>query len=179
MDTNSLPVWRHGNAVMTARRAGACATRRLWPVVVGCLAGMAGADTRTGSTSPALDDLFASKSEFHCAPSPIGKGTWPKLRSNAAGSVVWWYCQGASGRWSLSFAAATAANLSVVKVWDDLYKVMTASDSVAAFHALVAERVTAPMDDPRLKAVWQPFWHEMRAGAPPPAARVSTAMASR
>ncbi len=178
MDTYSLSVWWHSNGAVTARRAGARATLRLLPVVVGCLAATAGADPRPGNTSPASGDLYSSKSEFHCAPPPVGKGTWPKLRSNAAGTVAWWYCPGASGSWSLSFAAATAANLSAAKVWDDIYKIMTASDSVAAFHALVAERVTVPMDDPSLKPVWQPFLPEMRAGVPSPTARVSTAMAA-
>ena len=178
MDTNSLSDWWHSTVAVTARRAGARATRRLLPVVVGCLAATAGADPRPGNTSPTSGDLYSSKSEFHCAPSPVGNGTWPKLRSNAAGSVAWWYCPGASGGWSLSFAAATATNLSAAKVWDDIYKVITASDLIAAFHALVAERVTAPMDDPRLKPVWLPYLPEMRAGVPLPAARASIAMTS-
>ena len=152
--------------------------RRLTPVFVGCIVGVAAADTGKGSVSPESGDLFSSKSAFHCAPSPIGKGTWPKLRSNAAGTVAWWYCPSASGGWSLHFAAATAANLSATKAWDEIYTVMTASDSVAAFHAVVAQRLTTPMDDPSLKPVWQPFLSEMHAGTPARAVGASHAVAA-
>jgi hypothetical protein len=124
------------------------------------------ADTSDVGVSPQSVDLFSSKSGFQCAPSPLGNGTWPRLRSNAAGTVAWWYCPGSSGEWYLNFAAATAANLSASKLWDDIYAVITASDPVAAFHAAVAKRVTASMSDPSLKPVWQPFLAEMLSGAP-------------
>lgn len=146
-------------------------------VFFACLAGMAAASDQA-SASPRSGDLFSSKARFHCAPSPLGNGTLPKWRSNAAGTVAWWYCPGVSGKWSLNVAAATAAHLSVNRLWDEIYRVMTASDSVAAFHAVVAERVTVTMDDPSLKPVWQPFWSEMHAGAPAFVVKPSSAVAA-
>lgn len=154
-----------------------CALRRLVPVIVGCIAGAAIAETGQSSAATRSDDLFSSKSAFNCAPAPLGSGTWPKLRSNTAGTVAWWYCPATNGRWSLSVAAATAAHLSAARIRDDIYSVMTASDSVAAFHAAVAARVSANMDDPGLKLVWQPFWPEMRAGSPAVTAKPSSAVA--
>ena len=159
------------------RGAARRAMRRLLPVIVGCIAGVAGADTGQGKPTPRSEDLFSSKSAFKCAPAPLGNGTWPKLRSNTAGSVAWWYCPGAHGSWSLSVAAATAAHLSGAGIRDEIYSVVGAPDSVAAFHAAVAARFTANMNDAGLKPVWQPFWPEMRAGSPAVAVKPSNALA--
>jgi hypothetical protein len=157
---------RHLGMQARACHAVGSAMKHLLAALLGCIAGAATADTSESGVSPPGVDLFSSKSGFQCAPSPLGSGTWPRLRSNAAGTVAWWYCQGSGGEWYLNFAAATAANLSASKLWDDIYAVMTASDPVAAFHAAVAKRVTASMNDPSLKPVWQPFLAEMLSGAP-------------
>jgi hypothetical protein len=173
MNTDGLSTSWHGKAAAIACRVLGSVMRPLWLVLVGLIAGPAAADTSKTSTPPVSGDLFSNKADFYCAPSPLGSGTWPKLRSNAAGTVAWWYCPGARGGWSLSLAAATSANLSATKLWTELYAAMSAPDSVVAFHAMVAERVTMPMDDPRLKPVWQPFLSEMLAGVPARAAKAS------
>jgi hypothetical protein len=174
-DGNSGARLRHLSMQVRARHAIGGAMKLLLAALLGCIAGVVAADTSKFGVSPQRVDLFSSKSGFQCAPSPLGNGTWPKLRSNAAGTVAWWYCLSSSGEWHVNFAAATAANLSASKIWDDIYTVITASDSVAAFHAAVAKRISTPMDDPSLKPVWQPFFAEMLAGAPAVAAKRSVA----
>lgn len=178
MNANNCSSWWDGNSAARLRRLSmkASAVRHLLPALFGCIAGLATADTSRLGVSPQGVDVFSSKSGFQCAPSPVGNGTWPRLRSNAAGTVAWWYCQGSSGEWYLNCAAATAANLSASKLWDDIYTVTTASDPVAAFHAAVAKRVTAPMNDPSLKPVWQPFLAEMLSGAPAVVGKQSAAV---
>lgn len=174
-DGNSAARLRHLNMQARARHAIGCAMTLLLAALLGCIAGVAAADTTKLGVSPQGVDLFSSKSGFRCAPSPLGNGTWPSVRSNAAGTVAWWHCPGSGGKWTVNFAAATAANLSASKIWDDAYAVLTASDSVAAFHAGVAKRVSTPMNDPSLKPVWQPFLAEMLAGAPAVAGKQSAA----
>jgi hypothetical protein len=168
MHADDFSLWWVGNSAARLRHLsmGAGAMKHLLAALLGCIAGVATADTSKFGVSPQGVDLFSTKSGFQCAPSPLGSGTWPRLRSNAAGTVAWWYCKGSGGEWYLNFAAATAANLSASKLWDDIYAVMTAADPVAAFHAAVAKRVTASMNDPSLKPVWQPFLDEMLSGAP-------------
>ena len=175
MNADDSSIWCGGHSAARLRhlrmQARAChavgrAMKHLLAALLGCVAGMATADTSRIGIAPPGVDLFSSKSGFQCAPSPLGSGTWPRLRSNAAGTVAWWYCQSSSGEWYLNFAAATAANLSASKLWDDIYTVITASDPVAAFHGAVAKRVSASMNDPSLKPVWQPFLAEMLSGAP-------------
>jgi hypothetical protein len=185
MNADNFSFWWGGTSTARLRhlsmRARACQAvgrlmKLLLAALLGCIAGAATADTSKSGVPPQGIDLFSSKSGFQCAPSPLGSGTWPRLRSNAAGTVAWWYCQGSSGEWYLNFAAATAANLSASKLWDDFYTVITASDPVAAFHAAVAKRVTASMNDPSLKPVWQPFLAEMLSGAPAAGGKQSVAV---
>jgi hypothetical protein len=175
-DGNCAARLRHLGVPARACHAVGSAMKLLLAALLGCIAGAATADTNESGISPQGVDLFSSKSGFQCAPSPLGSGTWPRLRSNAAGTVAWWYCQGSGGEWYLNFAAATAANLSASKLWDDIYTVMTASDPVAAFHAAVAKRVSTPMNDPSLKPVWQPFLAEMLSGAPAAVGKQSAAV---
>jgi len=111
-------------------------------------------------------DLASSGSGFDCAPAPIGSGTAPTFRSNAAGSVVWWYCATPNGQWRVNWAAATAEQMSARNLFAQVRAVLTASDQKAAFNAAVARNVTTPVNAPALMAVWQPFVAEMNAGKP-------------
>jgi len=111
-------------------------------------------------------DLASSGSGFDCAPAPIGGGTAPTFRSNAAGSVAWWYCATPNGQWRVNWAAATAEQMSARNLFAQFRAVLTANDRKAAFNAAVARNVTTPVNAPALTAVWQPFVAEMSAGKP-------------
>jgi len=118
-------------------------------------------------------DLASSHSGFDCAPGPIGAGTLPTTRSNAAGTVAWWYCPAPAGTWRVNWAAATAAQLSARNLLAETRAVITASDPRAAFSAAVSKNVKIPLSDPSLAAVWQPFIAEMLAGAPKTASKAT------
>jgi len=111
-------------------------------------------------------DLASSRSGFDCSPGPIGAGTLPTTRSNAAGTVAWWYCPAPGGAWRVNWAAATAAQLSARNLLSETRAVIGAADPKAAFSAAVSKNVKVPLSDPSLTAVWQPFAAEMLAGAP-------------
>lgn len=111
-------------------------------------------------------DLASSRSGFDCSPGPIGAGTLPTTRSNAAGTVAWWYCPAPGGAWRVNWAAATAAQLSARNLLAETRAVISASDPRAAFSAAVSKNVKVPLSDPSLTAVWQPFAAEMLGGAP-------------
>ena len=106
---------------------------------------------------------------------PIGNGTLPTLRSNAAGTVAWWYCPTESGKWQLNWAAATAASLSASNTFAEIYNVVTATDPIAAFHAATSKNVKLPMSDPSLTPVWCPFIRDMASGAPPAVSKPNSA----
>ena len=141
-------------------------------VLLVCSAGLAAADPSNpcgGAASAAKQtyaDVASTKSGFGCAPFPVGKGTTPTVRSNAAGTVAWWYCPADGGQWRLDWAAATAESLSGKDLLDDAYKVIAAADSKAAFNAITAMNVKLPLSDPKLTPVWCPFVGEMLAGTP-------------
>lgn len=117
------------------------------------------------ATAPAYVDLATSHSGFDCLPGPVGAGTLPTTRHNAAGSVAWWYCPvGAS--WRTNWAVATAAQMSVGNLFSEVRAVLGAADPRAAFNAAVSKNVNLPLNDPGLAAVWQPFAAEMAAGLP-------------
>jgi len=99
----------------------------------------------------------------------------PTLRSNAAGTVAWWYCPNDSGNWQLNWAAATAASLSASSVFAEIYAVVTATDPIVAFHAAASKNVKVPMNDPSLTPVWCPFTREMASGTPPAAMKPGSA----
>jgi hypothetical protein len=111
-------------------------------------------------------DLASSRRGFDCSPMPIGKGTWATIRSTPAGTVAWWYCQSANGEWRVEWAAATARQMSVRNMFEELREVLAAPDRHAAFDAVVFRNVKMPLDDPDLAAVWHPFIAEMNAGKP-------------
>ena len=112
-------------------------------------------------------DLASTRRGFGCAPSPVGDGTFPTTRSNAAGSVAWWYCPTPGGGWRISWAVATAEQMSVSNLLAQAQAVVTAADPKAAFAAAVARNVNVPVSAPSLAVVWQPFAAEMVAGIPP------------
>ena len=151
--------------------------KRLFVLLLACSAGIVAADPRNPCGAPAsatkvpYTDLAATKVGFQCAPSPVGNGTLPTLRSNAAGTVAWWYCPSETGGWQLNWGAATAASLSPSHVLAEVHAVVSAADSKAAFHASVAKNAKLPLSDPSLTPVWCPFVPEMISGAP---ARVET-----
>ena len=118
-------------------------------------------------TSPYVD-LASGAVAYPCAPSPIGGGSLPTLRSNTAGTVAWWYCPSDSGQWHLNWAAVTAARLSASKLFGEAYAVVTADDPKAAFNAATAKNVQLPLDHPSLTPVWCPFVAEMISHTPPP-----------
>jgi len=159
--------------------------RRVLAFSLCALAGVATADPGNPCGAPASApkapyvDLTSSAGGFRCAPSPIGEGTLPTLRSNAAGTVVWWYCPSASGRWQLSWGAATAERLRAGHLMAELYTIVTAPDRKAAFDATVAANATLPVSDPSLTPVWCPFAPEMLTGAPPPIAQAQRSPANR
>ena len=111
-------------------------------------------------------DVASSRGGFDCSPGPIGAGTLPTTRSNAAGTVAWWYCPAPGGAWRVNWAAATAAQLSARNLLAETRAVISAADPKAAFSAAVSKNVKVPLSDPSLTAVWQPFTAEMLAGAP-------------
>ncbi len=146
--------------------------KRLLVLLLACSAGIVAADPRNPCDAPATatkvpyTDLAAAQVGFQCAPSPVGNGTLPTLRSNAAGTVAWWYCPSDTGAWQLNWGAATAASLSASHVLAEAYAVLTATDSTAAFHASVAKNAKVPLSDPSLTPVWCPFVPQMISGAP-------------
>ena len=117
------------------------------------------------ATPSAYVDLATSHGGFDCLPGPVGAGTLPTTRHNAAGSVAWWYCPVGAGR-RVNRAAATAAQMSVGNLISEARSVLGASDPRAAFNAAVSKNVSVPLNDPGLAAVWQPFAAEMAAGFP-------------
>ncbi len=157
--------------------------KRLVAGLLACAAGMAAADPGNPCGAPAsatkipYADLASSQTGFQCAPSPLGNGTLPTFRSNAAGTVAWWYCPSSSGHWRLNWGAATSASLSASHVLAELYTVMTAADPRAAFHAVVAKNVRLPLSDPSLTPVWCPFASQMVSGAPAAAVKARSAVA--
>jgi len=146
--------------------------KRPLALLLACWAGVAAADPSNPCGAPAsaikvpYADVASSTGGFQCAPSPVGSGTLPTLRSNAAGTLAWWYCPSASGKWQLNWAAATAASLSASNVLAEVSAVVTAADPIAAFHAVAAQNVKLPVNDSSLTPVWCPFAAEMVAGAP-------------
>lgn len=120
----------------------------------------------TPAARGAYVDLAPSNSGFDCSPAPIGNGTMPTVRSNAAGTVAWWYCATANGEWRVNWAAATATQMSVRNMFAEFRAVLLAADPKAAFTAAVAKNVKVPVNSPSLLAVWQPFVAEMNAGKP-------------
>ena len=148
----------------TLTRAVAC--------LLACTTGVALADPSnpcnvpTATATQTYMDIASTGGGFGCAPFPVGSGSMPTLRSNAAGSVAWWYCPAPGGKWHLNWAAGTADSLSGKNLFDDAYKVITAPDPRAAFNAATARNVKLPMSDPKLTPVWCPFVGEMLSGAP-------------
>jgi hypothetical protein len=112
-------------------------------------------------------DLASTRHGFGCAPSPIGVGTFPTLRSNPAGSVAWWYCPTPGGGWRINWAVATAEQMSAGNLLAQAKAVVSAADPKTAFAVAVARNVSVPVGAPTLAAVWQPFAVEMVAGIPP------------
>lgn len=155
--------------------------KNLIAALLACAAGVATADPAKPCNAPSTAvkwtyiDLASTLGGFDCAPKPIGDGTLPTFRSNAAGSVAWWYCPSASGHWKPNWAVATAARLSGKKLFDDVTTVVTAADPKAAFNAVVAANVKLPLSDPSLTPVWCPFVAEMAAGAPRATGKPTTA----
>ena len=123
-------------------------------------------DAPSTATKWAYADLSASKAGFDCAPSPIGAGTFPTVRSNAAGRIAWWYCPTIDGTWRTNWGVATAARLSGKGMFDDIGAVAMAADPLTAFAVMVDKNVKMPLTDPSLTPVWCPFVAEMTAGAP-------------
>jgi len=142
--------------------------------------GLAAAEPSNPCNAPAsaVKELYADLTmggSFGCAPFPVGSGTLPTMRSNAAGSVAWWYCPTGAGKWRLNWAAGTADALSGKNLFDDAYRVITAENPRAAFDAITSKNVRLPLSDPKLTPVWCPFVQEMLAGAPKAASGVGGA----
>lgn len=189
---------RESRPAISRCKLGSCALPRgLWrglatksrtALLLLMLSGVATADPVVRSVESLLSqkagmvDLASSGNGFGCAPSPLGAGTFPTIRSNSAGSVAWWYCPSSGGGWRINWAVATAEQMSVSNLMAQAHAVVTAADPKAAFAAAVARSVSLPIDAPALTAVWRPFAVEMVAGIPPnrtdASARVATAPAS-
>ena len=149
-----------------------------WPVAAALISGIATAFATTvnaqpvdpvsapASAAPSYVDISAARSRFNCAPAPVGNGTLPVLRSNAAGTVAWWYCPMPGNVWRLNWAAATAAQLALTNLAAQAQEVISSNDSMATFNAIVAKNLSLPLSDASLAAVWQPFMAQMIAGAP-------------
>lgn len=134
------------------------------------LVGSASAEPAAPVSTPAIlhknVDLASAHVGFDCSPAPIGGGTMPTIRSNAAGTVAWWYCPTAAGDWRVNWAVATAAQLSLRNLFAEFRAVLAAAEPREAFNAAVARNVRLPIDSPSLTAVWHPFIAEMNAGKP-------------
>lgn len=141
-------------------------------LLLACSSTLAAADPSNPCNVPASTprqtyvDVMQNGGGFGCAPFPVGSGSVPTLRSNAAGSVAWWYCPAAEGKWRLNWAVGTADSLSGKNLYDDAQKVITAPNPRAAFNEVSARNVRLPLSDPKLTPVWCPFVGEMLAGAP-------------
>jgi hypothetical protein len=105
---------------------------------------------------------------MHCRPAPIGSGTYPAVRYNAAGVTVWWYCKAPSGRWAPNWIAATASQFNAIKAAGDAYAALITPDPLDALNAVAVKNFTLPIDDPELLRVWCPHEREMFAGRPKP-----------
>ena len=103
------------------------------------------------------------------APAPIGTGTAPTIRWNAAGIVGWYHYPRADGSWVTIWGAETWASFAAHAINVDAVAVATAADPVAALNAIVAGRVNTPLADPSLTPVWCPYAREMIASQPPKA----------
>jgi hypothetical protein len=147
--------------------------KNLLVALVACTAGLALADPGNPCNAPASAvkseyvDLTGHPGKFECAPAPIGSGTMPTVRSNAAGTVAWWYCPHPDGKWHVNWAAATAELLSARNLMSEAHAVLTSKDPKGTFDAIVAKNVSVPLSDPKLTPVWCPFVGEMFAAAPP------------
>jgi len=144
----------------------------IFALFLACATGAAGADPANPCGAPLgarkipFVDIASAAAAFPCAPAPIGGGTVPTFRSNAAGTVAWWYCPSPGGEWILNFAAATAARMSASSLFDDAYTVITSPNPKAAFDAIAAKNVTLPLTDPSLTPIWCPYFDEMVRSTP-------------
>lgn len=101
-----------------------------------------------------------------CAPAPVGTGTVPTVRWNAAGVVGWYHCQRPDGRWTTSWGAETWPSFRSHVINADVLAVAQATDPVAALNAILSARVALPLADPSLTPVWCPYAREMIASQP-------------
>lgn len=121
---------------------------------------------------------WQSGQQASCAPGPVGKGTLPTIRFNAAGIHGWAWCPTADGGWSLMFAAATWETATRLQLISSAAAIARAADPVNALSAVANANINLPMSDPSLTPVWCPNIKEMYASkpadvAPPPPPVVS------
>ena len=146
--------------------------RRLSCLFLVALVDLASADPLNPCNAPATAvtapyvDVSSAGTGYECAPSPLGNGTLPTLRSNKAGTVAWWYCPSRNGKWHVNWAAATAARMSAGTLLSEFYEVVSAKDPRAAFDSITAKNVKVPLSDPSLTPVWCPFASDMNSGTP-------------
>jgi hypothetical protein len=123
--------------------------------------------TTTGVVLRETTDVFETKM-MSCRPAPIGSGTFPTIRYNAAGVTVWWYCKAPSGRWVPNWIAATASQFNAIKAAGEAYTALITPDPLDTLNAVAVKNFTLPIDDPELLRVWCPHEREMFAGRPKP-----------
>src|SRR3954470_20698701 len=87
---------------------------------------------------------IADAAGFTCVPAPFGAGTQPTFRTNASGTVVYWYCPNADQTWNLQFAVASYAWLQTAQPASDLSVLIgSTNDALTAFNALFAKNKSA------------------------------------
>lgn len=158
--------------------------KRLPVLLAAMLSSLASADptpapvARPTPAASAVVDLAVPNAGYDCSPSPIGTGTLPTTRSNAAGTVVWWYCPVAGGGWRVDWAAVTAEQMSARNLIAEARALLADAEPKRAFSEMSRKNIKSPINAPNLLPVWQPFAAEMTAGAPPRRAEASAPSAA-
>ena len=109
---------------------------------------------------------------LRCVPYPLGNAktsSWPTLRTNSSGAVIWYHCSDGFN-WRTEMNAGTLAEVSVAAPL--IVAAAATANPKAALEALIEARTTLDIDDPILLPVWCPSWAEMRASRPPPVAYI-------
>ena len=110
-----------------------------------------------------------------CAPKPFDTGTVPSFgqtkdaSGNLLGVTVWWYCPLPDGSWGITWRSARADVLGVdwmTSLISDLAGAAKSNFPAASLNGITQARVTLPMNDPSLAAVWCPRWPDIYNGRP-------------
>ena len=103
-----------------------------------------------------------------CVPEPKGTGKGLIIRANLEGTMAGYFCK-ADGKWKPTVVAATWDGMRKLVIGVEAARELADADPagpVASAQQTLAQNVTMSINDPRLVAVWCPFYAELMAGKP-------------